>query len=259
MNLHSLFLALLLISPSSRATSFFVPPFADFTRDAENIVRGRIHQPHAEIEIGSDGQRLIYTYAEVEVIEVLKGGITKPSIPIRKLGGTKDGITLEIPGSPDLDDESESVLFLGKEQENHFFEFKGLELGQFGLEEKNGATVLTGGVLGLPENPEIAGITQNVETRTWTLAQLRALIKSQGASPLSPADSGSKPVNRSSPPPETPKGQADTNSGAQPSPSPNAPESSSELPPSQDSTQAAGLLFLMGGVLLGLFFYLRRK
>jgi hypothetical protein len=263
MNLHFLFLVCGLLASESGATSFYIRPLPDFTRDAENIIRGRLHQPHAEFGIAQSGERNVYTFAELEVMEVLKGTITKPSLPIRKLGGTKDGITLNIPGSPEFQDGEESVFFLGTENEDHSYELTGLELGKFSLQEKNGELELSGGLLGYSSGPEAMdamgpGVVEN--RRIWTLKQLKELIAIQKneAPAIKTSDSAAGSSTTSTGPGTAPKEPA-AESGAA------AQSATSEPKPAESGESGtvpanfAGLLFLVGGAFLGIFLYLRRK
>ncbi len=263
MNLHFLFLMCSLLAGDAWATSFYIRPMPDFVRDAIHIVRGRLHQPHAEFGIAPGGERNVYTVAELEVLEVLKGNISKSSLPVRKLGGTKDGITLHIPGSPEFQDGEESVFFLGPENEDHSYEVTGLELGKFGLEEKNGELELTGGLLGYSDGPEALeamgpGVAAN--RRVWTLKQLKDLIQVQKSEPPPPSSkdagaSGSRPSTGA----VAPSGESASQTGTA------GPKVVADEKPGtagysgSDAANFAGILFLIGGALLGIFFYLRRK
>jgi len=256
-----------------QATSFFIQPFPDFTRNAPNIVHGKLHQPRAEYAVTQNGDRSIHTYADLEIKEVLKGSITGQNILIRKAGGTKDGVTLHIPGSPEFQEGEESVFYLSNEiPEDHCFEVVGLELGKFGITEKNGEKIITGGLLGFSSGQEAnegigPGIVEN--QRTWSLRQLRSLIETQRAEePASSASASSTSGARPSPKPSSfPSGTGSSATGQASS----GPESSSEKaePNSMSSriletevpasAKIAGVLFILAAVLLGTFLYLRRK
>ena len=101
---------------------------------------------HVENGLTNEGGKTIYTFANLDVKEVLKGTLNFNRILIRKIGGSKDGMTLEIPSSPEFTEGEETVLFLGPEKEDHSFEVTGLELGKYGLQDQNGQVVLTGGI-----------------------------------------------------------------------------------------------------------------
>jgi len=263
MNLHFLFLMCTLLASESKATSFYIRPLPEFTRDAENIIRGRVHQPHAEFGIAQSGERNVYTFAELEVMEVLKGAITKPSLPIRRLGGTKDGITLHIPGSPEFQDGEESVFFLGSENEDHSYELKGLELGKFGLQEKNGELELSGGLLGYSSGPEATeamgpGVVEN--RRTWTLKQLKELIEIQKKeTPRIKTDDSGVGTTTAPAGPGNPSVESTAQSGASAQSNTSEPKTTEPVGSGSVPANFAGLLFLLGGAFLGIFLYLRRK
>jgi hypothetical protein len=167
------------------ATSFYIRPFSEFTQTSPNIVRGTMSNIHAANSITADGMKAIYTYASFDVKEVLKGDIDKHTITVRKVGGTVDGYTVDIPSSPEFKEGEDTVLFLSPQREDQSYEVSGLELGKFELEEKDGNTVLKGGIFNYSK-PDADGdghskYAKNLEEnqKTWTLKSLRELIQSQ--------------------------------------------------------------------------------
>ncbi len=189
MNLHFLLVLFTQLVPLSMATSFYIRPFSEFTSSTQNIVRGTLSEVHAANITTADGQKAIYTYANLDVKEVFKGDITKHIILVRKIGGTVDGFTVEIPSSPELKDGEDTVLFLGAQKEDSAYEITGLELGKFGLEEKNGETYLKGGLFNYAkaENTEEAEHNKYADNldenrKSWSLSALRDLIRKQKAS-----------------------------------------------------------------------------
>ena len=176
MNLHFLLWIGACSGSLAGATSFFIRPLPEFARDARYIVRGTLHS--VDSEYGSDpaGAKILYTYAKLEVREVLKGTLSEREILVRKVGGTKDGVTLSIESSPQFNENEDTVLFLGEQKDDRSYEIEGLELGKFGLEERNGELFLKGGILAYskPRNGEGAealgpGITENRRdpSTTW--------------------------------------------------------------------------------------------
>ncbi|MBU6153878.1 MAG: hypothetical protein KGP28_06210 [Bdellovibrionales bacterium] len=262
MNLHFLFLMSTLMATKAGATSFFIRPFPEFIREAENIVRGRIHQPHSEFGISLGGERNVHTYAELEVLEVLKGAISKTSLQIRKLGGTKDGITLQIPGSPEFRDGEESVLFLGPENEDHSYEVTGLELGKFGLVEKNGDLELTGGLFSFSTGPESQeaigpGVVEN--RRVWTLKQLKELVETQKMTAPEPRTGSSSPEKKS-PNPSLPAQEGrPPPANVNPIHETSGQENHERNKDNPETVKFAGVLFIIAGAFLGILLYLRRK
>jgi hypothetical protein len=252
MNLHFILVAFISFTSSSQATSFYIRPFSEFTESAPNIVRGFIRDQRAENAITSDGGKTIYTFARVEVKEVLKGNIHKPEIQIRKVGGSKDGYTLEIPSSPEFKEGEESVFFLSEEKEDQSFEITGLELGKFGVEEKNGGVFLTGGIFNYSRSLKPSE-TQD-HPGPWSINDLKALIQKQAASiDLHPRSSTTPSQASAIASPIPPSRSADQS----------APTVTSALPetnshPAENSTF---LLMILGVLVLfaGVFIYRRSK
>ena len=131
-----------------------------------------------------DGIKTIYTFANLEIKDVIKGTVSGSQIIIRKLGGTKDGVTLEIPSSVEFTEKEDGVFFLGDEQGDHSYEVSSLELGKFSLVEKNGEEILRGGIFtysqphqGDEHNVMADQIAENL--KPWSIHQLKELVKTQ--------------------------------------------------------------------------------
>lgn len=267
MNLHILFpllLALGFFRAPADATSFYIRPMSEFTRDTPNIVKGRIRSPRVEPGTQENGSATIFTYAQFEVEEVLKGGISGKLILIRKLGGTLGDRTLYIPGSPDFPENRDSVLFLTGIKKDQAYEVTGLELGEFGTEEKDGVLHLTGGLLGLSQNPEegegvVSGPSALEENRQlWPLTRLRALIRSQGGTPA-PAPSPTPRTGISPVPSAFKAASATASETGTITPSVEGPASKEGLPLMPSPASSAGYWALGVGILLaGLLFWRRR-
>lgn len=193
MKMHYL-LPLVLSLNVTWATSFFIQPFSDFTRTTPNIVRGTIQSTYVDHSSNQNGEKEIYTYAEVNLKEVIKGSIEGSRITIRKLGGTKDGITLEIPSSVEFKVGVESVFFLSASQPDRSYEVSGMELGRFDLVRENGKEVLKGGLF-LYSQPhskeETHFMAENIKEnkKPWSFDQLKDLVAQQSLPPLSAASS----------------------------------------------------------------------
>lgn len=186
--MHSL-LAFILTIPSAWSTSFYIRPFSEFTKTTPNIIRGKTTNIRVENGVAPDGVKTIYTFANLDIKDVIKGSISGSQIQIRKLGGSKDGVTLEIPSSVEFTDKEEGVFFLSEELEDHSYEVSSMELGKFLITEKNGEEILHGGLFDYSkpesghehENNVVAGnISENL--KPWSIAQLRELVKSQQSS-----------------------------------------------------------------------------
>jgi len=83
---------------------------ARLTASSTLVIRGRVQGVEASVH-----NRVVYTYSTVAVDEVLKGahgmGAT-PSLVVKTLGGSADGLVLHVADSPALSSGDEAVLFL---------------------------------------------------------------------------------------------------------------------------------------------------
>jgi hypothetical protein len=181
---------LLLTSADSNATSFYIRPFSEFTQDAPNILRGTLRNIHVENSTTADGSRAIYTYANLEVKDRIKGDITAQNIVVRKTGGTKDGITLEIPSSPEFVEGEDTVLFLSEQRDDKSYETTGLELGKFGITQKDGQDILTGGIFAYSRpsaneaheaDHSVQGGDLSENRHPWSIQDLKELVKKEAA------------------------------------------------------------------------------
>jgi len=197
--MHSI-LAFLFSMQSAFATSFYIRPFSEFTKTTPNIIRGKISNIHVENGVTPDGGKTIYTFANLQIKDTIKGSISGTQIQIRKLGGSKDGVTLEIPSSVEFTDKEEGVFFLSDEQEDHSYEVSSLELGKFNLVEKNGDEILTGGIFNYSkprpghehDHPVMAENTEE-NLRPWSITQLKELVKTQQQLPVSTSENEKTP------------------------------------------------------------------
>jgi hypothetical protein len=264
MNLHFLLCLAAGLSNWANATSFYIRPLPEFARDARYIVRGTLHSIHSEYGSDPSGLKTLYTYAKLEVREVLKGTLPEREILIRKTGGTKDGVTLSIDSSPDFHENEETVLFLSAQKDDLSYEVEGLELGKFSLEDRNGEPFLRGGLLAysqtrLQGGSEASGPGIAVNQREWPLRELRKVL---GAPPIPERTEIANPASLSPPPGSATEG---TSPNAPPASAPSTngaplPGASDAMPPSKDPAKVAGLLLVGAGlVLVVLFLYLRRR
>jgi|GEM_PF-1293596 len=100
-----------LCPPPASATVAVRATVESLTSQAQLVILGRVTSQWSPKERGPQGQ--IYTRSAVEVSESWKG--TAPGvITVQQLGGTVDGFTLSVAGSPQLTVGEEVVLFLTK-------------------------------------------------------------------------------------------------------------------------------------------------
>ncbi|NDG84311.1 MAG: hypothetical protein EBX52_04640 [Proteobacteria bacterium] len=268
MNLHFLFALCSLIPALSFATSFYLRPMEEVVAGTPNIVRGTVRSVHVEEQADPNGGRALFTLAEVEVKEVLKGPIQDSKIEVRRAGGEKNGTHLEIPGSPEFAENEETVLFLGNPRSDRSYEVRDMALGKFGIDLKNGKEVLTGGLLAYShetENEEHAEYGAKQPPRDWSIRDLKALIQSQGGSPQAPVanptpgPSSSSPANPSTASQSPPSAPATAPSAAATpvaSMNPSDPESSEH---GLSGRALAGLLAGVAGLVLGGVVLYRKK
>jgi len=217
MNLHpvlGLLAAIFAFHSPAHATSFAIQKFSSFVNETPFIARGEIHNIHVENGITGDGQKTIYTYATLEIKEVLKGSIPGAEVQIRRTGGTKDGFTLEVPGTPEFATGEDTLLFLGRPQEDQSYEIASLELGKFGLEPSGDDYKLTGGLLAYSaqsKDPNVKPSPEILEnSKPWTLSQVRDLARGEvpveGADPSRVASTNENGnIKDGRPPEESPK------------------------------------------------------
>jgi hypothetical protein len=240
---------------SAFATSFYIPPFSDFTREADLIARGQLNNIHAVKFINDEGTEVIYTYAALEVKDLIKGKVDGHTVQVRKVGGTKDGVSLEIPGSPEFHESQDTVLFLGLEKEDHSREVQSLELGQYGTHETEGQTQLTGGIFNYSKpSDQNQALAQVENLKVWTLADLKALVARQGDKTFPNFDQAHLKATPASLVPAVP---------SQP-PSLNSPSALSHEPPRREDSSAnlseKAIYLVLGFALLGaLIFFFRKR
>ena len=126
-----LFMLLVTFSNSTPSESAVVQDLslAQMTERAHWIVRGTINGKHARwLETDRPG---IFTQLELRLLEVLKGP-AKPGevMTFEQFGGTVDGITHMIPGSPQFDVGEEVLLFLNRHRSGRLY-IVGFSQGKF--------------------------------------------------------------------------------------------------------------------------------
>ncbi len=106
-------LLLFLLSPvtPSLATTVRLVDLAEMSRQSAFIFHGTVTDVTAR-NLGSAEQPRIVTDVTFDVHRVLKGTTKGPQFTLRLIGGTVDGMTLAIPGSPRFSAQDEVVLFL---------------------------------------------------------------------------------------------------------------------------------------------------
>jgi hypothetical protein len=255
MKLHFLLLGLLLTPAISRATSFHIAPMSEFVQSSPNIVRGIVRSIRPEEGTDTEGNRVIRTYAEVEITEVLKGRIQEKRILIRKSGGSTNGMNVEIAGAPEFHENEDTVLFLGDLLEDRSYEIEGLELGKFEIEKKNGKEMLSGGLLAYSEGPAEGAQGPGIEAnrRDWSIGDLKKLV----ATPEPPPAAGATEPRPGATAPALPGSAEPLPTGASvepPGESSKEPEETGQKPEDSPSRTSVILFGLGIGIALAMLF-----
>ncbi len=161
------------LTGSARATTFVPVPFPKRVGDAELIVRAVAAKSSADWVTSADGSRRIFTFTEMRAVEVIKEPESNPlrakDFKVRELGGTKDGLGMQVAGTAEFAPGEEVVLMLGPVQEDGSYPVRGMMMGKYRLErDAQGREVLQG-----------AGVDDEAP---WTLEHLKKVVAEQGHS-----------------------------------------------------------------------------
>ena len=168
------------------ATSFFQIPFPQAVSDAPAIVRGTVGNSYSDWGKGADSSKRLYTFTELQIAEVFKGSIGgSRTLIMRELGGSKDGMGMEVPGSAKFSRGEDVVAFLGDTNSDSSRDVRGLMMGKYMVErDPQGNEFLSGPGLGVVGGDEhiVHGseeTTGQADTTRWTIDALRQLVRSQ--------------------------------------------------------------------------------
>ena len=213
------------------ATSFYEQPFPETVEGTSTLVRGKIGSSRAQWVEGSDQVKRIFTFYDLEVTEVFKGKVAPKSvIQIRELGGTKDGIGMQVAGTAEFTSGEDVVVTLNEQNKEGSYDISGMMMGKFNIaKDDSGVEKIIG-----------AGMKE-----PWPLQALRELVQSQGqkakaSTPQTLVQPSSSP--QSTPTRETVKTEA---------------SAINDQPPPVDMWKR--MLILGLGILLGIVFFILRK
>ncbi len=174
------------LSASALASSFYEQPFPETVKSSSSIVRGKIGKSSTEWATFPDGSKHLFTYYDVEVKEGLKGVPRAGSpIRIRELGGSKDGVSLQVSGTAHFETGEDVVVMLGESnaQVDGAYPVQGMMMGKYTLEKgTDGKELLRGPGLGSSTHP---GLRNNAEGKSAvvSLDQLRDIVRTQASAP----------------------------------------------------------------------------
>src|SRR6185369_11749113 len=100
---------LLLLNPG-RATSVIAPDFDGLVHGADYVVRAVVKSVTSEYRVTPQG-RAIFTKVELQVLETITGTPPSPLV-LELLGGTVDGVTMRVEGTPQFHVGDEDILFV---------------------------------------------------------------------------------------------------------------------------------------------------
>ncbi len=172
-----------LLIASASASSFYEQPFPETVRNAPTIVRGKIGKSETQWTTLPDGSKHLFTYYDVDVSEGFKGGARGP-IRIRELGGTKDGVSLNVSGTAAFDKGEDVVVMLGEANSQIYSSYPvmGMMMGKFNLEKgADGKEYLRGPGIGSTINPGLRNEHSTESTAQISLEALRDIIKTQAS------------------------------------------------------------------------------
>jgi hypothetical protein len=256
--MHALFA---LVFTIAHATSFAPREFTETVADAPYIVRGRVGSAYTHWAVGSDGVKRIYTYTELAVGEVLRGEISTRTIQVREMGGEKDGVGMDVPGSARFDTGEEVVLFLLPANSDSSYDVKGLMLSKLNVKkDKNGQEYLDGPAIQMQPGRiyhDHDAEHSSSESAQWSYAAFKSLVAEQKKSSKTFSDSSQSVKN----PIPTPSSVGITGESQSPPPSV-SPEQTSDDPEERKSQWGFWILaiFVTLGVSFGLLrLFVRRK
>lgn len=178
-----LFVLFGLIGSQAQATSFISKSFPDSVKDAPVIVRGVIGMSYADEARTSEGGKRIYTYYELTPSEVFKGALPMGSIIVRQIGGTKEGVVMEVPGTARFSRGEEVVLMLSQQNLDGSLDIRGLMMGKFSIQKMNGKEYLVGAGAITPDQVEQGEVEhgnheeENRSTSAYSVEDLRNLVQ----------------------------------------------------------------------------------
>lgn len=169
----------------AQASSFYEVPFPDSVRNAPTIVRGKVGKSETAWTTLPDGSKHLFTYYDVEVNEGFKGGPKSgSSIRIRELGGSKDGVSLNVSGTASFDRGEDVVVTLGEASANidSAYPVVGMMMGKYNLEKgADGKEYLRGAGIGSAKLPGLRHENAGDKNTQVSLETLREIIRTQAA------------------------------------------------------------------------------
>lgn len=173
--------------PGAHATTFLIRPFPDVVESAPIVVRGTAGKSYSNWLDDPQGGRILFTFTELSIEEVLKGLPLGNSILVREMGGKKDGVGLEVPGTAVFKQGESVVVFLGNKNQDTVGSYSvwNMMLGKYHIQQKDGDEWLEGGVFSahgirVGESEESHGHGHNdPNQKRWSYTDLKKIIQDQ--------------------------------------------------------------------------------
>lgn len=222
------------------ATSFVIRPMGEVVDDAPIIVRGKTRDSRAEWSSPNEPGKKIYTYTELLVDEVIKGEVEAKSIQIREMGGEKDGVTLEVPGTAQFKHGEDVVLLLSKPAGDGSYPLLGLSTGKYSVTRDSAGNEMVVGASSHDPYPGGAAHNHGVQNDTsgmkkWSLNDLKKWVSRPGQ-----AQAGAPPAQNTLENQGVQTASPDRQNSATPPASPllhSSSERGSDSPMKEDSTE----------------------
>ncbi len=133
-----LVVSILAVAQSALATTAIMPSDDEMIVASRAIVRGKV----LSVEVGLDGQNLVFTYITLKVKEVLKGQITERRIVIKEPGGELGNRGSIVFGTPQFARGDRVLLYLDTWRDGSFRVHE-MFLGRFSIVQEPGRDELT--------------------------------------------------------------------------------------------------------------------
>jgi Domain of unknown function (DUF4214)/Putative Ig domain/Ig-like domain from next to BRCA1 gene/Matrixin len=126
--------SILAVAQSALATTAIMPSDDEMIVGARAIVRGKV----LSVEVGLDGQNLVFTYITLKIKEVLKGQITERKIVIKEPGGEIGNRGSLVFGTPQFARGDRVLLYLDTWQDGSLRVHQ-MFLGRFSIVQEDGS------------------------------------------------------------------------------------------------------------------------
>lgn len=189
-----------LTSNLAQSTSFYPVALPNRVDDAPIVIHGTVIRSQPEWSMGRDGKKRIYTFTEVQVDDVLKGNLNDKVITVKELGGEKDGIGLEIPGTAKFSPGEDIVLFLNSKDPDQAFEVRGMSTGKFMVKrDENGKEYIETSVETKHEISHGHEHEEGGKIRRYTFDEIKELAKRNPTTPPSDNQNQTSPAASAKP------------------------------------------------------------